>query len=157
MTALWPAYDMYSFSCDCAGRALFHAQSLLEEIRRGGVVDSAHQSFILTLCALGPQEMNEVSCLAHASLLHPYDEWSAHAIHRSSAAIAPAARGPKKLYKSCVKTKGRCIVYKDMHPAHWLCRCMRSKHVSNTHYVKTIFHAKPMNVANVATCANELW
>lgn len=35
-------------------------QALLEEIRRGGVVDSAHQSLLLTLCALGPQEVNEV-------------------------------------------------------------------------------------------------
>ena len=36
------------------------AHALLEEVRRGGVVDSAHQGLLLTMCALGPEEVNEV-------------------------------------------------------------------------------------------------
>jgi len=36
------------------------AHLLLEEVQRGGVVDSAHQGLILALCALGPEEVNEV-------------------------------------------------------------------------------------------------
>ncbi|KAI3429824.1 hypothetical protein D9Q98_010137 [Chlorella vulgaris] len=36
------------------------AHLLLEEVQRGGVVDSSHQSLLLLLCALGPDEMNEV-------------------------------------------------------------------------------------------------
>ena len=36
------------------------AYSLLEEVRRGGVVDSSHQGLVLLVCALGPEEMNEV-------------------------------------------------------------------------------------------------
>lgn len=36
------------------------AHCLLEEINRGGVVDGSHQGLVLTLCALGPEEMNEV-------------------------------------------------------------------------------------------------
>jgi RNA 3'-terminal phosphate cyclase-like protein len=40
------------------GRRAAHA--LLEEVARGGVTDSVHQGLILTLCALGPEEINEV-------------------------------------------------------------------------------------------------
>lgn len=36
------------------------AHALLEEVRRGGVVDGAHQGLLLTMCALGPEEVNEV-------------------------------------------------------------------------------------------------
>eukprot|EP00887_Chlorella_sp_A99_P003908 scaffold11.g3908.t1 len=36
------------------------AYALLEEVSRGGVVDSTHQSLALLLCALGPEEVNEV-------------------------------------------------------------------------------------------------
>ncbi|PSC69440.1 18S rRNA biogenesis RCL1, partial [Micractinium conductrix] len=36
------------------------AHLLLEEVQRGGVVDSSHQGLVLLLCALGPQEMSEV-------------------------------------------------------------------------------------------------
>ena len=36
------------------------AQTLLEEINRGGVVDGSHQGLILTLAALGPDEVNQV-------------------------------------------------------------------------------------------------
>jgi RNA 3'-terminal phosphate cyclase-like protein len=36
------------------------AHALLEEIQRGGVVDGAHQGLVLTMCALGPEEVNEV-------------------------------------------------------------------------------------------------
>ncbi|KAL6764647.1 RNA 3'-terminal phosphate cyclase domain-containing protein [Haematococcus lacustris] len=36
------------------------AQALLEEVQRGGVVDGSHQPLILTLAALGPEEMHEV-------------------------------------------------------------------------------------------------
>lgn len=36
------------------------AQALLEEVRRGGVVDGAHQGLLLLLCAMGPEEINEV-------------------------------------------------------------------------------------------------
>lgn len=41
-----------------AGRRAAHL--LLEEINRGGVVDSTHQGLVLMLCALGPEEVNEV-------------------------------------------------------------------------------------------------
>ncbi|PNW79091.1 hypothetical protein CHLRE_09g400367v5 [Chlamydomonas reinhardtii] len=34
------------------------AQLLLEEVRRGGVVDGSHQGLLLLLCALGPEEAN---------------------------------------------------------------------------------------------------
>lgn len=44
------------------------ARGLFEEIRRGGVVDSAHQGLLLMLCALGPQEVHEV----RLGLLTPY-------------------------------------------------------------------------------------
>ncbi|KFM25014.1 RNA 3'-terminal phosphate cyclase-like protein [Auxenochlorella protothecoides] len=40
------------------GRAA--AAALLEEVSRGGVADSMHQALVLTLCALGPEEINEV-------------------------------------------------------------------------------------------------
>lgn len=33
---------------------------LLEEISKGGVVDSSHQGLLLLLCAVGPEEINEV-------------------------------------------------------------------------------------------------
>ena len=33
---------------------------LLEEVSKGGVVDSSHQGMLLLLCALGPEEINEV-------------------------------------------------------------------------------------------------
>lgn len=33
---------------------------LLEEISKGGVVDSSHQALVLLMCAFGPDEMNEV-------------------------------------------------------------------------------------------------
>ena len=33
---------------------------LLEEVSKGGVVDSSHQGLLLLLCALGPEEINEV-------------------------------------------------------------------------------------------------
>ena len=36
------------------------AAALLEEIHRGGVVDGGHQGLVLTLCALGPEEINEI-------------------------------------------------------------------------------------------------
>jgi len=36
------------------------ANMLLEEVRRGGVVDSSHQAIVLTLCALGPPELSRV-------------------------------------------------------------------------------------------------
>ncbi|EFN59839.1 hypothetical protein CHLNCDRAFT_48441 [Chlorella variabilis] len=36
------------------------AYLLLEEVQRGGVVDSSHQGLVLLLCALGPEEMSEV-------------------------------------------------------------------------------------------------
>lgn len=36
------------------------ARLLLEEMQRGGVVDSGHQGLVLLLCALGPEEVNEV-------------------------------------------------------------------------------------------------
>lgn len=42
------------------GRAA--AQLLLEEVSRGGVTDGTHQGLLLLLAALGPEEMNEVSC-----------------------------------------------------------------------------------------------
>ena len=35
-------------------------QLLIEEIRRGGVVDSTHQPLLLTLCALAPKEVHQV-------------------------------------------------------------------------------------------------
>lgn len=38
------------------------AARLLEEVGRGGVVDTAHQSLVLLLCALGPDELNQVRC-----------------------------------------------------------------------------------------------
>lgn len=34
------------------------AAQLLEEIKRGGVVDSLHQSFLLSLCALTPEDVS---------------------------------------------------------------------------------------------------
>lgn len=34
--------------------------TLLEEISKGGVVDTAHQALVLLLCAFGPEEINEV-------------------------------------------------------------------------------------------------
>lgn len=40
------------------GRAA--AAALLEEVSRGGVADSMHQALVLTLCVLGPEEINEV-------------------------------------------------------------------------------------------------
>jgi RNA 3'-terminal phosphate cyclase-like protein len=40
------------------GRAAAHA--LLEEVRRGGVSDGSHQGLLILLCALGPEELNEV-------------------------------------------------------------------------------------------------
>mmetsp|Transcript_17590 Transcript_17590/g.30185 ORF Transcript_17590/g.30185 Transcript_17590/m.30185 type:complete len:382 (+) Transcript_17590:112-1257(+) len=40
------------------GQAAAHA--LLEEIRRGGAVDSSHQPLILTLCALAPKQIQQV-------------------------------------------------------------------------------------------------
>lgn len=40
------------------GRRAAHV--LLEEIRRGGVVDGSHQGLALTLCALGPEEINQI-------------------------------------------------------------------------------------------------
>lgn len=40
------------------GRRAAHA--LLDEVARGGVVDSGHQGLVLLLCALGPEEINEV-------------------------------------------------------------------------------------------------
>mmetsp|Transcript_28992 Transcript_28992/g.81666 ORF Transcript_28992/g.81666 Transcript_28992/m.81666 type:complete len:371 (+) Transcript_28992:225-1337(+) len=36
------------------------AQLLLEEVAKGGVVDSSHQGIILALCALGPAELSSV-------------------------------------------------------------------------------------------------
>lgn len=36
------------------------AYALLEEVARGGVVDTAHQGLLLMLCALGPEEVNEI-------------------------------------------------------------------------------------------------
>ncbi|KAL0039835.1 hypothetical protein WJX77_009421 [Trebouxia sp. C0004] len=36
------------------------AHMLLEEIDRGGVTDGTHQGLLLLLCALGPEEINEV-------------------------------------------------------------------------------------------------
>mmetsp|Transcript_1384 Transcript_1384/g.4809 ORF Transcript_1384/g.4809 Transcript_1384/m.4809 type:complete len:392 (-) Transcript_1384:2279-3454(-) len=36
------------------------AAQLLEEVRRGGVVDSLHQSFLLSLCALTPEDVSRV-------------------------------------------------------------------------------------------------
>ncbi|GIL72254.1 hypothetical protein Vretimale_443 [Volvox reticuliferus] len=36
------------------------AHLLLEEVRRGGVVDGGHQGLLLLLCALGPEEANSV-------------------------------------------------------------------------------------------------
>lgn len=36
------------------------AQLLLEEINRGGVVDGTHQALLLTLAAMGPEEVNQV-------------------------------------------------------------------------------------------------
>ncbi|GLI64197.1 hypothetical protein VaNZ11_007389 [Volvox africanus] len=36
------------------------AHLLLEEVRRGGVVDGCHQGLLLLLCALGPEEANSV-------------------------------------------------------------------------------------------------
>jgi hypothetical protein len=36
------------------------AQLLLEEVSRGGVVDGSHQGILLTLAALGPEEINQV-------------------------------------------------------------------------------------------------
>lgn len=36
------------------------AAALLEEVDRGGVVDGNHQGLALTLCAIGPEEVNEV-------------------------------------------------------------------------------------------------
>jgi len=36
------------------------AQALLEEVKRGGVVDGGHQGLLLLLCALGPEEMHEL-------------------------------------------------------------------------------------------------
>lgn len=36
------------------------AYALLEEISRGGVVDSTHQALVLIACAIGPEEINEV-------------------------------------------------------------------------------------------------
>ncbi|KAI7844417.1 hypothetical protein COHA_002011 [Chlorella ohadii] len=36
------------------------AHLLLEEVQRGGVVDSSHQGLVLLLCALGPEELSEV-------------------------------------------------------------------------------------------------
>ncbi|KAL3143392.1 hypothetical protein ABBQ38_002216 [Trebouxia sp. C0009 RCD-2024] len=36
------------------------AHMLLEEIHRGGVTDGTHQGLLLLLCALGPEEINEV-------------------------------------------------------------------------------------------------
>lgn len=36
------------------------AARLLEEVGRGGVVDTAHQPLVLLLCALGPDELNQV-------------------------------------------------------------------------------------------------
>lgn len=41
------------------GRAA--AQLLLDEVARGGVTDGTHQSLLLLLAALGPEEMNQVS------------------------------------------------------------------------------------------------
>ena len=38
----------------------FAAAALLEEIQRGGVVDGAHQSLVLMLCAVGPELISEV-------------------------------------------------------------------------------------------------
>jgi RNA 3'-terminal phosphate cyclase-like protein len=40
------------------GRAC--AQLLLEEVQRGGVVDGGHQPLLLTMCALGAAEINQV-------------------------------------------------------------------------------------------------
>lgn len=40
------------------GRVAAHA--LLEEVQRGGVVDGCHQSLLLTLCAVGQEELQEV-------------------------------------------------------------------------------------------------
>lgn len=37
------------------------AQLLLDEISRGGVVDGTHQGLLLLMCALGPEEINQVS------------------------------------------------------------------------------------------------
>lgn len=50
------------------GRAA--AQQLLEEVSRGGVVDAAHQGFLLLLAALGPREMNKVCKGVFIQLLH---------------------------------------------------------------------------------------
>lgn len=36
------------------------AQALLEEINRGGVVDGCHQALLLTMAALGPEEVNQL-------------------------------------------------------------------------------------------------
>lgn len=36
------------------------AHLLMEEVSRGGVVDSSHQALVLLLCAIGPEEMSEV-------------------------------------------------------------------------------------------------
>ena len=36
------------------------ACSLLEEVSKGGVVDTSHQALVLLMCAFGPEEMNEV-------------------------------------------------------------------------------------------------
>jgi RNA 3'-terminal phosphate cyclase-like protein len=36
------------------------SQALLEEVRRGGVVDGCHQGLLLMLAALGPEELNQV-------------------------------------------------------------------------------------------------
>jgi RNA 3'-terminal phosphate cyclase-like protein len=36
------------------------AYMLLEEVSKGGVVDTSHQGLILLMCALGPEEINEV-------------------------------------------------------------------------------------------------
>lgn len=36
------------------------AARLLEEVQRGGVVDTMHQPLLLLLCALGPDEVNQV-------------------------------------------------------------------------------------------------
>ncbi len=42
------------------------AQLLLEEVARGGVVDSTHQGLLLLLCAVGPEEINQVGFVLRA-------------------------------------------------------------------------------------------
>lgn len=110
------------------------SQSLLEEIRRGGVVDSAHQSLILTLCALGPQEINEVSFPTHSTLnvctqaSHTQQRmrnvWYREQPHALKAKILPTAdaccqQERKEAVQTCKKTEDQFSLHELV-----LCVCM---------------------------------